>query len=418
MNLLLPMLDRLGNVVAKTAEQMALAIQREFSFYRHFANDQEERIWRSGLRATLELFVKIAKANCDLSDDERRMIGAIGETRAEQGVPLDAVLGSVRIAMHVALCAVRREATDDLRDSFGFEDAFDELSLRMTRFVNAVSTELSNGYIARSEAWATSLERDRAQFGSDLLAGTLRTYADVVAHADMLRLAIPRTLGLVLVPASGPTHALLAADLGRAVPSALVVPIGSEVPHTVLIVPAGTACDWNEATTRIADVVVRHRVTAVVAGPCDEPQEWHTRYVEAAAVIGLVAAFAEGRSIVDAQELLPAQLVATGAPVLLHALDREVLLPLRQHRKGQKLLVALDALMRMHGSPKAAARLLGVMPETARTYRATIEETTGLRFDSPSNAMRLGLAWLVLRYLAGTPVSVPAKTGTDPVFAA
>lgn len=418
MNLLVPMLDLLGNAIPKTAEQMALAIQGEFSFYRHFAHDEDERLWRSGLRATLELFVKIARANRVLSDDERRMIGAIGETRAEQGVPLDAVLGSVRIAMHVALCAVRREATDDLRDSFGFADAFDELSLRMTRFVNAVSTELSNGYIARSEASATSLERDRAQFGSDLLAGTFRTYADVVAHAKTLRLAIPRTLALVLVPASGPTHALLAADLGRAIPSALVVPVGSAVPHTALIVPAESASDWNEATTRTAEVVVRHRVTAVVAGPCDEPEEWHTRYVEAAAVVGLVAAFAEGQSIVDARELVPAQLIATGPPAMLHALDREVLQPLRRHRKGQKLLAALDALMRMHGSPKAAARLLGVMPETARTYRATIEEVTGLRFDSPSDAMRLGLAWLVLRYRAGAPASVHAKTGASPVFAA
>jgi hypothetical protein len=317
---------------------------------------------------------------------------------------LDVVLGSVRLAMHVALSAVRRHA-DDLRDLHAFEDAVDEMSLRMTRFVNEFSTEISRGYIARSEARAASLEHDRAQYGSDLLAGVFPRYADAAATGEALALSVPPTLGFVLVPGSGPTHAPLFGDLGRAVPSALVVPIGSTLPHTVLVVPAPTSDDWTDASKRVADVVGRHRVTALVVDPCEGPQDWHARYVEAAASLGLAPSFAVDRSVIEARELMPAQLVMAGPPATLEAIDREVLAPLRRHTKGRKLLRALDAFMRTDGSPKAGARLLGVAVTTARTYKATIEEETHLSFGCPADAMRPGIAWLVLRVSNEMPLA-------------
>lgn len=404
MTILATLFDCLAGVADETAEEIATAIQHDFGEYRHFANDEQEQTWRSGLRGTLGRFIEAGMANRGLNPDERRRIAAIGETRAEQGVPLDVVLGSVRLAMHVALSAVRRHARE-LREVFGFEEAVDEMSLRMTRFVNGFSTEISRGYIARSEARATSLERDRAQYGSDLLAGVFLRYADAAVTGAALALSVPPTLGFVLVPGSGPTHAPLVGDIGRAVPSALIVPIGSTLPHTVLIVPTPTTSDWTDATKLVADVVARHRATALVVDPCEGPQAWHACYVEAAASLGLASSFAMDRSVIEARELLPAQLVTAGPPATLRAINREVLAPLREHSKGRKLLRALDAFMRTDGSPKAAARLLGVAVTTARTYKATIEEVTNLRFGCPGDAMRLGIGWLLLRVLDGMPLA-------------
>lgn len=397
MTILPALFDCLAAVADDTADDMARTIQRQYREYRDFPNDEEERAWRAGLRATLGLFLEVARANRSINAAEQRRIAAIGETRAGQGVPLDVVLGSVRLAMHGALSAVRRHA-HELRDASGFEDAVEEMSLRMTRFVNELSNEISRGYIARSEARATSLERERAQFGSDLLAGAFPTYADIRHHGEVLGFTTPPTLGLVLVPGPGAAHALLAADLAEELPLALIVPIGwGSDPHTVLVVPATTNGEWSEATKRVADVMARHRVTALAIGPCEAPEELHGRYVEAAACLALLPAFAAGRYVIDAAELVPAQFIAAGPRVALHAIEREVLSPLREHRKGPKLLRALDALMRADGSPKAAARSLGVAAETARTYKATIEQATRLCFDRPTDAMRLGLGWLVLR---------------------
>ena len=396
--------DCLADLADDTAGDMATAIQYDFVEYRDFADGEQEQTWRSGLRATLGLFIEVGRANRGLERDERRRIAAIGEQRAEQSVPLDVVLGSVRLAMHVALCAVRHHARQP-RDA-RFEEAVDEMSLRMIRFVNEVSTEISRGYIARSKARATSLERDRAQYGSDLLAGVFREYADAAATGEaLLALSLPSTLGFILVPGSGPTHGPLIADLGRAVPSALVVPIGSTLPHTALIVPTPKASDWTDATKRVVDVVARHRVTAVVVHPCEGPQEWHARYVEGATSLALASSFAADMSLVDATDLMPAQLVMAGPPATLQAIDRDVLAPLRRHSKGRKLLRALDAFMRTDGSSKAAARLLGVAVTTARIYKATIEDETHLSFSCPADAMRLGIGWLVLRVSNGTPLT-------------
>lgn len=404
MTVLPTLLDSLADNTDATAADMAHAIQRDFRHYRDFPDDEAQRSWHDGLRSILVLFVDVARTGRRLSAEERQRIAAIGEARADQGVPLDVVLGSVRLAMHIALSAVRRHAAE-LPDLFSFEDAIDEISLRMTRFVNDFSTEISRGYVARSEARATSLERDRAQFGSDLLAGVHATYTDAYTTGEAIGLVIPPTLGLFVVPASGPTHGLLVADLRRAVPAAIVVPIGSTPPHTVLVVPSPTTAEWAHASKEVADVLDRHHVTALGAGPCEGPVQWHARYTEAVASLGLAAAFAEGRSLLDVDELVPAQIVTTGPPTALHAIDREVLEPLRRHPKGKRLLRALDAFLRTDGSPKAAARLLGVAVTTARTYKATIEETTRLCFDCPADAMRLGIGWLLLRHDGVTAVA-------------
>ena len=406
MTVLQVLLDSLAENSDNTAQDMAHAIQRDFPHYRDFPDDEAEGSWHDGLRSILVLFADVAKTGRRLSAEERGRIVVIGETRADQGVPLDVVLGSVRLAMHVALSAVRHHACE-LRDLFPIEDAIDEISLLMTRFVNDFSTEISRGYVARSEARATSLERERAQFGSDLLAGVHATYADARRTGEAIGLVVPSTLGLFVVPASGPVHTLLVADLRRAVQAAIVVPIGSTPPHTALIVPSPTVGEWTDATKKVGDVLGRHHVTALGAGPSEGPEQWHARYTEAVASLGLAPTFAEGRSLLDVDELVPAQIVAAGPSTALHAIEREVLAPLRRHSKGKKLLRALDAFLRTDGSPKAAARLLGVAVTTARTYKATIEETTRLCFDRPADAMRLGIGWLLLRHHGGTAITGP-----------
>jgi hypothetical protein len=415
-NLLMPMIDSLAGALDETADTMADVIRAELPEYRRFPTEDKEREWLGGLRSTLELFVDVARSNRKLTAEERSVIAAIGETRADQGVPLDVVLASVRIAMHVALCAVRRLAVDN-RDAFGFEEALEHMSLRMTRFVNDFSTSLNRGYTARSVAQATSRERDRARFGSDVLAGAYDTFDEIAVQGEAVGFAIPPTTGFVVVPISGPSHGRLATELGQAVPGALVVPISGGSPHTVLIVPAATDREWTRTKSRVAEVVTRHRLTAVLVAPCDGPSEWRMGYRAAAASVGLVSEFAAKRAVVGAEELTPAQLVVNGPSAALDAIEREVLVPLRRHpRKATKLQAALDALMRLNGSAKEAARDLGVTADTVRTYKATIEELTGLCFDYPADALRLGLAWLLLRLRGRDRLGKTTKTPVEGGF--
>lgn len=403
MTLIETLLERLSATVDDVVSAMAGAIRQEFPHYRKFNSEVEERAWREGLRATVMLFVDVATASRGLKGKELSPITAIGAARAEQGLPLDVVLGSVRLAMHVVLSAVRREAPADQLDLIEYEDAIDEISLRMTRFVNEVSTEISRGYFARSEERVTSLTRYRSQFGNDVLAGAFTSHEHASVTGKRMGIDLPPTVGLILVAASGSVQAAVVAQIARTVPLVLAVPMGAAPPHAVLIVRAASRCDWNVAVKAVTDTAGELNVTAILVPPCEGPQEWHMRYVQAARSLTLVGRFADGRSVLDAADLLPAQLVGSAALDTLQAIEREVLTPLREHHKAKRLLYALDALMRTDGSPKAAARLLGVAVTTARTYRDTIENATGLYFSRPQDAMRLGLGWIVLRHLEWPP---------------
>ena len=265
-----------------------------------------------------------------------------------------------------------------------------------------MSTAISSGYVARSEARARTLERERAQLGSDLLAGAFPTYDAAKVRSLELGIEIPPRLGFLLLPSSGPAHAVVAAEAGKALPSALVAPMAwDDAPHTVLIVPVPNPSAWESAQRVGAALAERFRLTAVSAGPCEGPQAWHDRYAEGAVATRLASVFTRPGCLVNATELMPAAFVQHATPAAIAGVEREIIRPLTEHRKFKKLLRYIDAIMQCEGSPKNAASRMGVAVHTARTYRGTIEQATGRSFDRPGDALWFGLGWLVARLRYG-----------------
>jgi hypothetical protein len=396
-SVLAQLLDALAGHVEETADEMALLIQDEFELYRTFESPEAERAWRNGLCATLALFVRLQQEERGLDREETAFIEHIGETRADQRFPLDVVLGSVRLAMHVALGAVHRiaERSKDGDNDAAVSDTFHVVSLRMTQFINAFSTALSNGYFRRVEERVRALERDRAMFVDDWLAGAYVDDDDIRRAILPLGLDLSDGLGVVLVPTAGITSHLMVAHASNALGPVVAAPVASAaVPHVVLVVRARTRAEWRTVQEQLGAVITGYHMRVLVQGPGLAVRDVPARYVEAAAMLHLLDnADVRGR-VVHACGLAPAHLVASGAGTARAVIEREILDPLRARPNAEKLLFYLQALV-LHGSAKAVAGACRVDVRTVRTHKRDIEQVTGRSFEHAGDAVWLGLAAMI-----------------------
>jgi hypothetical protein len=141
-------LEELDAVLDETASGMTTLTQGQFAEYRTFESKSAEQEWR-GLRWALALFVVLQRRpEPALTLDEVRDIEAIGSLRADQGIPLTAVLGSIRVATYAALRAVgaiaRQVAGDEAMA------CLDRIHFRLTCFINDFPDAISRGYMVRT----------------------------------------------------------------------------------------------------------------------------------------------------------------------------------------------------------------------------------------------------------------------------
>lgn len=388
------LLDALEAALDDTARRTASCIQRELPEYRMFASEADEAEWRSSLRRSLALFVEVQRRTTPTLDAaDVSFIEGIGARRAEQGVHLTVVLNSVRVAVHEGLCAARRVVQQSAADDA--LEAMEWLSLRMTQFANAFSDAVGRGYFRRSDGLASERERERVRFVVDLLTGRIASYEAARAEAARLGLVLHHRCGVVLVPSSPRCTALFGVQVRSRLPDAVLVTMASApTPHVVLLVPVEADADWHRGSKAVEAAAEHCRVVAFTAGVCDVPVQLHERYVETSPLLAAAGATSGDGWLVPVEQLLHGYVVANAPLPVAAAVDRRVLHPLKAHRRARTLLDALDAFFRAGGSPKAASRLMGVSDTTARAYRESIEEATGLYFDQPADVLWLGFGWL------------------------
>lgn len=337
------------------------AISRETPEYARFAAREDRRAWQAGIDRTLCLFEALAAEGRDMTSAEADELRQIGRRRADEDFPLDAVLNSVRVAVHVA------------------QEVVPGLAWELTCFGNRVTSLVIEGYTERRQELATTAERGRVQLLDDLLTGNVPDDV-VLERGQLLGVDLSGLVGLFLVPATA-THAL-ETEVRTLVPDALGAPRATgAVPHTAVVVPVASEHDWHLARRRIAACSTAHTTTVLAVGPCSGLRQVREQYDESVEVLAHVPAVADGRVLVRCRDLRLLHFVATASPAARRSALRGVRAILEALPRTAELVETLVALVRHDFGVKEAAADLQRSPKTVRRRMAVIEAATGLSFS-------------------------------------
>jgi len=351
------------------------------------------RLWREGKR--------------NLTTGDRVVMGMIGSQRAEQGVPLESLLASVRIARgvgwsHAVSVAERLGAGGETITVLG------DLASVLFDIVDDVCDAITAGYDRVQEHRLKARERTRSQVFEDLLGGSFGDDDEMVIRARTFGFDLRRPHGLVLlttVRAEQDRSVLRAAvaALLPAIGNAAEISVSADVaPHMVLVVPS-SATSWDEVVEATQRVSRQHRVTAVMSAPVAGPRAIHAAYRRANELLPLAVTVFRRPHVSEAGDLVVYQILRGSraedrADFLERTLGSILHLPDAQR---SPLLETLDALHEGSGHTETAAAMLGVHTNTVRYRIGRIHHLTGLRYDHPPDRFKLEVATILLRMAGG-----------------
>lgn len=390
--------DELAAHRHEVAELIRQAILDETPTYRALAGE-EERAWAAGVQTALDMFVEGGIVGRELTDAERAAMEAIGRSRAEQGMPLDAIAASIAVAARVVRDWPLRMQADD-----GDRTSLTLFSERVTTFANKITSAALGAYVARKEELATSLEQARARLFDRLFSGRFESEAAAVREGDALGCDLTTAWAVVLVPsANDRTRDRLERDALGVAPGAVIVPMGTAAtPHAVLIVPVPDEDRLQRVRVALENLVQMHDVSLLWVGPCVGSGALHRSYQSARALVPHLERLVTKPALTDLADYREAALLATVPEELREAYVAEVLggIDREPRHRVRRLLRTVDVVVRCD-SLKAAAGALDINVKTVRRRLEQVERLTGLRLDRPEDMHRLRTA-LTLRTMSGS----------------
>jgi sugar diacid utilization regulator len=362
------------------------------------------RLWREGKR--------------NLTTGDRVVMSTLGTQRAEQGVSLDSLLTSVRIARSIGWShAVSvAESLDSGPETIA---VLGDLASVLFDIADDVSDAIIDGYDRVQEQRLRSRERTRSQVFDDLLSGRFGDDDEIVVRARTFGFDLRRPHGLILLTTIRPEQERsvlrgAVAALLPAIGNAAEVLVGNDVaPHMVLVLPS-SAATWDEVMEATQRVARQHRVTAVVTAPVAGARAIHAAYRRAAELLPLAITVFRRPHVAEAGDLVVYQILrGSRAEDRTDFLERTLgpILHLPEAQR-QPMLDTLDALHEGSGHTETAAAMLGVHTNTVRYRIGRIHHITGLRYDHPPDRFKLEVATILLRMAGGlsgldrTPISL------------
>lgn len=347
----------------------------------------------SGVDLALAMFLDGGIERGVLSEGEQASMAAIGAAGADAGVPVDAITASISVATRVVRdWPTRRQLLD--REA---GESFRIFSERTTTFANAVISAVLTAYATQMRTGAPA--RVRARFWRGVLDNELTTKLDVGREAAAVGCDLGPGWALVVVGGDKP-HRLEAQAL-TAFPAAVPfsVTVGG-VSHSMMALPAPES-SWKEAQDRLRELARTHGNAVVVIGPYGCALALKDDYQPLSHLLGRIPAVVPSGALVPAGDLAEAAVLATVPLPVASAFTRDVLggVDRQSEPRATRWLRTIEALVRHGGSPKAAARELGVDVKTVRRRMTRMSHDAGLRFDDFDSLSRLRLATL-LRILA------------------
>jgi sugar diacid utilization regulator len=359
------------------------------------------------MRRTVQMVLRLWREGRTLSPGDRVVMGMIGTQRAEQAVPLDSLLASLRVARSVGWSHAV-EVAGRVVDEPRMVTVLGEMASLLFDIVDAIADAMTSGYERVSDQRTKARERTRSQVFDDLLSGVFDDEDEIIVRARTFGFDLRRPHGLILLTAAriDQDRAALRSAVTALLPSignaAEVAMTGDVAPHVVLVVPAGagTWADVVEATTRVSRT---HRVTAVVSPPIAGARAIAGAYRRARELLPLAVTVFRRPHVIEADDLIVYQILRGS-----RAEDREDFLqrtlgPILHLPEVQRapLLETLDALHEGSGHTETAAAMLGVHTNTVRYRIGRIHHLTGLRYDHPPDRFKLEVATILLRMAGG-----------------
>ena len=329
------------------------------------------------------------------TDEETEQLATVAETRAEQGLPVEALLQAYRLGTHLVWERARQLAEADAVDP--------SVLLEAAELVWHWSEQVTARAAATHRRAELALARHDQQYRTEFLRAAVLGTLTVPA----LREQAPRH-GL---DPDRPYQAVRAAAGGvplHAVERALVDAAGSEVLAGVIdsdlvgLVPAGLE------RRRLAALG-----TTVGVGPLVSLASAPQSFAVASQVLRTAVGF--GRSgVFDLASLGPLVAVASQAE-LGEELARRYLGPLAAVRhRGRPLRQSVEQYLAAGLHIDNSARALFVHPNTMRYRLRRFEEVTGARLDRVEDLVGIwwALAWQQLRH--GDPGEPAPQAGSPP----
>jgi hypothetical protein len=402
-------------------ESVIMEVRRDVPEYRPPAADPAlvEGIEQTMRRAVLMVLRLWREGKRNLTTGDRVVMSTLGSQRAEQGVPLDSLLSSVRIARSIGWShAVSvAESLDSGPDTIA---VLGELASVLFDIVDDVSDAVIAGYDRVHDQRLRSRERTRSQVFDDLLGGRFGEDDEILVRARTFGFDLRRPHGLILLTTIRPEQdrSVLRGAVAALLPSignAAEVSVGNDVaPHMVLVVPS-SAATWEEVVEATQRVSRQHRITAVVVAPIAGARAIHAAYRRAAELLPLATTVFRRPHVAEAGDLVVYQILrGSRAEDRADFLER-TLGPILHLPEAQRtpLLDTLDALHEGSGHTETAAGMLGVHTNTVRYRIGRIHHLTGLRYDHPPDRFKLEVATILLRMAGGlsgldrSPISLP-----------
>lgn len=413
---------RLGEELPPLVDDMVDAVQREVHVYQRPGIDLVDL--HAGLRRIAGLFVRVVEERRELHSDELVAVHVIGAQRARQGLPPDAVVDSVRVALRVAWEAVLDLVARQGDPELGLR-AVGKLSLHHMAFTHAVLDAIEAAYATEREQRLSGQVQAQATFVDRVLDGYWGNEAEIRSGGAALGNDLGKLCGLLmLMPAGGQDAETLRAAASKTaarVAGAFEGPMRTlPTLHVVLLLAVETMSEWPDALETVKDVAAEERLIVVPADPTAHPTQLTHVYRRAQPYLTLAHAVGAGAGIVTVKDLRLYAVLA-GIPLSDRVeFVRDMLGPvldLPEH-KSTELLDTLDAVYRRRGRIADAARALHLHQNSVRYRLNRIEQLTGLCLDIPAERLHLELAmrlrWVAKAELATLDDPPKARVRTRP----
>ena len=359
---------------------------------------------RNSLRRIADLFVRVVEERRSLRSEELVTVHVIGAQRARQGLPVDAVIDGMRVALRMVWQALL-DAAGEHEPAVAL-DLVGHLSIVHMEFTHTVLDALETGYATEREQRLTGQVRAQATFVDRLLEGHWDDETRIRSRGSALGYDLGKQCGLLMVMPTGgrDTEAVRngAARIAARVPGAFEGPLRS-LPclHVIVVVPAAATSAWLEALETVMEVTRTERLVVVPVEPTPLVSSLAHLYRRAQRYLRLAHSAGSEPGIVTVRDL---RLYAVLARIPLNdRVDfvRDLLGPvldLPEH-KANELLDTLDVVYRRRGRIAEAAADLHLHQNSVRYRLNRIEQLTGLSLDVPAERLHLELA-MRLRWVA------------------
>jgi hypothetical protein len=383
------LLAALGERLDEVTARVIRCFRDEIPAYAPLADEE----LRPGVHSNIERALLALGRGWEPSPEEVAAARALGEHRAQQGLPLDALLQAHRIGVREALASVRADAS--VRGIAA--DAVLELATRAWAWADAVMLAAASGHRERELDLVGQEQQQRAHVLRGLLHGGLEDAGMQLAAASY---GLSTAEQQVPLCATGPADELrrlerTLAEVGRERVAAVLVGHLDGGLAAILGTPDGGA---RALVAQAWEAALEPRGTVVALGLPAPLGDLGGAYLLTRRL--LAAAHAEQRTGVVELGDLALQVGILSQPEIGELLSHRHLAPIEAEGEfGVELLATLDAWYAHGMRTDETAAALFVHANTVRHRLRRAEELTGLSLQRTEDRLALYwvLAWRQLR---------------------